>query len=345
MFREVRVYEIREVLRLWVRGEGLRAIERLVGMDRKTVRRYVTAAVEAGLVRDGGEDLSFTVSAGCVTGFLGPNGAGKSTTMRVLPGLDAPTAGAALIGGRRYLELAHPMRYVGALLDVGGFHPARSAWDHLRALARTDRIGDRRVAAVLEEVGLAGAARKRVGGFSLGMRLRLGIAAALLGEPPVLVLDEPVNGLDPDGVRWLRRLLRSTAAAGRAVLVASHLMSEMEQTADRLIVIANGRLIAETSPAELAERFGGHVRLRCSQPVELAELMRSAGADVTVEAGGHLEVRGLDATQIGDLAAAHQLAMSELVTENASLEEGYLRLTADALRHRAGPQHHDGDRR
>ena len=288
------------------------------------------------------EDLTFTVQEGCVTGFLGPNGSGKTTTMRVLLGLDAPTAGSALIAGRRYAELAHPMRHVGALLDATGFHPGRSAWNHLRCLARTDRIGDRRVAAVLEEVGLAGAAHKRVGGFSLGMRQRLGIAAALLGDPPVLLLDEPVNGLDADGVRWLRHALRAMAAAGRAVLVASHLMSEMEKTADRLIIIGNGRLIADTSPGELADRFGGHIQVRCSQPAELAGALQAAGAEVTVGAGGNLEVRGLDATRIGDLAAAHHLAVYELVTKNASLEETYLRLTNDAVSYRAGSSDHQG---
>ncbi len=290
------------------------------------------------------EDLTFTVQAGCVTGFLGPNGSGKSTTMRVLLGLDAATTGTALITGHRYVELTHPMRHVGALVDAGGFHPGRSARNHLRCLARTDRIGDRRVAAVLEEVGLAGAAHKRVGGFSLGMRQRLGIAAALLGDPPVLVLDEPVNGLDADGVRWLRGLLRAMAAEGRAMLIASHLMSEMEQTADRLIVIGNGRLIADTSPDELADRYGGHVQVRCSQPAELADVLRASGADVAASAGGRLEVRGLDATRIGDLAAAHQLAISELVTKNASLEETYLRLTNDTVTYRAGFTEHGGRR-
>jgi ABC-2 type transport system ATP-binding protein len=200
--------------------------------------------------------LSFSVHAGVVTGFLGPNGAGKTTTMRVLLGLAAPTDGAALIGGRPYASLPHPLHEVGALLDANAAHPGRSAADHLRWLAKTNGIGPDRVASVVERVGLAGVARKRVGGFSLGMRQRLGIAAALLGDPGVLILDEPVNGLDPQGVRWIREFLRALAAEGRTVLISSHLMSEMEMTADRLVVIGRGRLLADTTTAELVGAAG-----------------------------------------------------------------------------------------
>jgi ABC-2 type transport system ATP-binding protein len=200
--------------------------------------------------------LSFTATPGMVTGFLGPNGAGKTTTLRVLLGLAAPTAGTALIGGRRYDTLRRPLHHVGALLDAGAVHPGRSALGELRWLAATNGIGTRRVAAVLEQVGLAGVARKRLGGFSLGMRQRLGIAAALLGDPGVLLFDEPVNGLDVDGVRWIRGLLRELAGQGRTVLISSHLMSELEQTADQLVVIAKGRLVAAAPVTELTTRYG-----------------------------------------------------------------------------------------
>ncbi|AYY15195.1 ABC transporter ATP-binding protein [Actinobacteria bacterium YIM 96077] len=200
--------------------------------------------------------LSCTVEPGKVTGFLGPNGAGKTTTMNIALGLHRPTSGEVLIGGRRYGDLRQPMRHVGALLDAGAVHPARSAHHHLRWLALSNGIGYRRVTETLEMVGLAGVARKKVGGFSLGMRQRLGVAAALLGDPGVLMFDEPVNGLDPDGIRWIRELMRSLAAEGRTVLLSSHVMSELEQTADRLVIVGRGRLIADTTVRELADRFG-----------------------------------------------------------------------------------------
>ncbi|TDD45050.1 ATP-binding cassette domain-containing protein [Nonomuraea terrae] len=199
-------------------------------------------------------DLSFTVQPGHVTGFLGPNGAGKSTTLRLILGLDAPTSGQALVSGRRYASLRRPMREVGALLDAGAVHGGRSAYDHLLCLARTNDIGSRRVAEVLDQVGLGGVARKRVSGFSLGMKQRLGIAAALLGDPGVLMFDEPVNGLDPDGVRWIRELMRSLAAQGRTILLSSHLMSEMALTADRIVIVGRGRLVAEATVTELTAR-------------------------------------------------------------------------------------------
>ncbi|MEV4020919.1 ATP-binding cassette domain-containing protein [Nonomuraea angiospora] len=201
------------------------------------------------------DDLSFKVEPGHVTGFLGPNGAGKSTTMRLILGLDAPTSGHALVNGRRYTSIAKPMHEVGALLDAGAVHGGRSAYNHLLSLARTNDIGPTRVAEVLDQVGLAGVARKRVGGFSLGMKQRLGIASALLGDPAVLMFDEPVNGLDPDGVRWIRDLMRSLAAEGRTILLSSHLMSEMALTAERIIIVGRGKLITEATVAELTARY------------------------------------------------------------------------------------------
>jgi ABC-2 type transport system ATP-binding protein len=281
------------------------------------------------------DGLSFEVRPGRVTGFLGPNGAGKSTTMRVLLGLAAPTSGVALIGGRRYDRFRHPMHEVGALLDASAAHGGRTAFDHLRCLARANRIGSRRVAAVLERVGLSGAARKRIGGFSLGMRQRLGIALALLGDPPVLMFDEPVNGLDPEGIRWIRELMRSLAAEGRTVLISSHLMSEMEVTADRLVIVGRGRLVADTSVRELAERFGRGVLVRTTRADELAGALRSAGAAVAAEAGGALSVRGLDAPAIGEVAARRAIPVHEMTSRGASLEEAYLALTADSVEYGA----------
>ena len=277
------------------------------------------------------DDLSFDVRPGHVTGFLGPNGAGKTTTMRVLLGLAAPGAGRALVNGTRYASIGRPLHHVGALLDANAVHGGRSALDHLRWLARSNRIGDRRVATVLEQVGLAGVARKRLGGFSLGMRQRLGIAAALLGDPGVLLFDEPVNGLDPDGVRWIRELLRSLAAEGRTVLVSSHLMSEMQRTADRLIIVGRGRLIADTTAAELADRFQRGVRVRSSRAGELAGALTGAGATVTPDPDGGLTVAGCTTTQIGDLAAAHAIPLHEMTPRSASLEEAYMALTADSV--------------
>lgn len=279
--------------------------------------------------------LSFTVEPGHVTGFLGPNGAGKSTTLRALLGLDTPTGGQALVNGHRYAELRHPMHAMGALLDAGAAHGGRSAVDHLRCLARTDRIGDARVAAVLEQVGLAGAARDRVGGFSLGMRQRLGIAVALLGDPGVLLFDEPVNGLDPDGVRWVRELLRGLAAEGRTVLVSSHLMSEMALTAERLVIIGRGRLIADTSVTELAERFARGVLVRSPRAAELTEVLESAGGTVAPDPAGGLSVSGLDVPAIGDLAAQDGIPVYEVTPRSASLEEAYMALTADSVEYRA----------
>jgi ABC-2 type transport system ATP-binding protein len=223
-----------------------RILYRVIKLQRLTKRYGDTLAVD---------ELSFTVEPGHVTGFLGPNGAGKSTTMRLILGLDAPTSGHALVNGRRYTSISRPMHEVGALLDASAVHGGRSAYNHLLCLARTNGIGPMRVAEVLEQVGLASVARKRVGGFSLGMKQRLGIASALLGDPGVLMFDEPVNGLDPDGVRWIRDLMRSLAAEGRTILLSSHLMSEMALTAERIVIVGRGRLIAESTVAELTARY------------------------------------------------------------------------------------------
>jgi ABC-2 type transport system ATP-binding protein len=282
------------------------------------------------------DGLSFRLRPGQVTGFLGPNGAGKTTTMRVVLGLAAPTGGQALVNGRRYPEIRHPMREVGALLDANAAHGGRTALHHLRWLARTNRIGDRRVTSVLEQVGLAGVARKRVHGFSLGMRQRLGIAAALLGDPEVLLFDEPVNGLDPDGVRWIRELMRTLAAEGRTILVSSHLMSEMELTADRLIIVGRGRLIADTSVRELADRFPRGVLVRSPGAVELTAVLTRAGAMIAADPTGGLSVTGLPATEIGVLAAGHGIPLYEVVPRSASLEEAYLALTSGSVVHETG---------
>ncbi|MGC7097739.1 ABC transporter ATP-binding protein [Amycolatopsis lurida] len=281
------------------------------------------------------DDLSFTVRPGGVTGFLGPNGAGKSTTMRIVLGLNAPDAGEALVGGRRYATLRRPMFEVGALLDANAVHGGRSAYDHLLSLALTNGIGAARVREVLEQVGLTDVARKRAGKFSLGMKQRLGLAAALLGDPAVLLLDEPVNGLDPDGVRWIRELLRSLATEGRTVLVSSHLMSEMALTADRLIVIGRGRLIADTSVRELEERFQRGVFVRSPRAVELSDALRGAGAEVVAESDEALSVHGMGVDNIGDLAAARGIPVYEVMPRSASLEEAYLELTADSVDYRA----------
>ncbi|MFJ6466017.1 ABC transporter ATP-binding protein [Streptomyces sp. NPDC091387] len=280
-------------------------------------------------------DLSFTVEAGRVTGFLGPNGAGKSTTMRLLLGLDRPDAGRATINGVAYRDLAQPMRAVGALLEARAVHTGRSAYDHLLCLAQTQGFGKRRVQEVIEQVGLGSVTRKRAGGFSLGMSQRLGIAAALLGDPAALILDEPVNGLDPEGILWIRNLMKSLAAQGRAVFVSSHLMNEMAVTADHLIVIGRGRLVADCSTAEFIERSTKQsVLVRAPEQEKLAELLRAQGATVTATEGG-LAVAGLDAPRIAELAAAGNLALHELSTSRGSLEDAFMELTKDAVEYDA----------
>ena len=279
--------------------------------------------------------LSFDVLPGRVTGFLGPNGAGKSTTMRLILGLDLPTGGYVAINGRRYGELHRPLTEVGAVLEVRAVHGGRSAYNHLLCLGQSNGIGPRRVAEVLDVVGLSSAARRRAGTFSLGMSQRLGLAAALLGDPPVLLCDEPVNGLDPEGILWIRTLLRSLAAEGRTVFVSSHLMSEMALTADHLIVVGQGRLIANASTAEIVARSSANVvRVRSPQSSRLGALLRESGAVVRAHEGA-LDVTGADCAAVGDLAARHGIAIHELSSQAASLEAAFMELTRDSTDFRA----------
>jgi ABC-2 type transport system ATP-binding protein len=325
-----------------------------------------------GLVKQYGakiavNDLSFDVEPGHVTGFLGPNGAGKTTTMRLILGLDYPDAGTSLIHGKRYAGLAYPMREVGALIDAKAVHGGRSAYNHLLCLAQTNNLPKRRVGEVLELVGLTDVARKRTRGFSLGMSQRLGIAGTLLGDPAVLMFDEPVNGLDPEGILWIRNLMKALAAEGRTVFVSSHLMSEMENTADHLIVIGRGSLLADCTMEEFIARSSGQtVRVRTPQPDLLAKAVSeaipeatragaatattagaaTAGATTagaatarptaTTEADGSLTVHGLTAAQVGDLAFDHGVRLHELTVVRASLEAAFMELTADSVEYRAG---------
>jgi len=282
------------------------------------------------------DDLSFTVRPGRVTGFLGPNGAGKSTTMRMILGLDAPTAGEVTIDGVRYADLPAPLRAVGALLDAKAFQPGRRAYDHLLWMAQSNRLRRQRVDEVLELVGLSDVSRRRAGGFSLGMGQRLGIAAALLGDPGVLLFDEPVNGLDPEGIIWIRTLLRRLAAEGRTVFVSSHLMAEMALTADDLVVVGRGRLIAQTSVSDFVRRSAiAHVRVRSPRAHDLARLLAVRGARVEPD-GDALEVTGLDCATVGELAGRHGIHLHELVLQEPSLEAAYMELTHDAVDYRAG---------
>jgi len=277
------------------------------------------------------DDLSFTVPPGQVTGFLGPNGAGKSTTMRLILGLDAPTSGTVTVNGRPYAAYRRPLLEVGALLEAKAFHGGRSAYNHLRCLALSNGIGRARVQQVLELVGLRRVARKRAGGFSLGMAQRLGIAAALLGDPRVLLFDEPVNGLDPEGVLWIRNLLKSLAAEGRTVFVSSHLMSEVAITADRLIIIARGRLIAQTTIQDFLNNGSGNfVRVRSPQADALATLLEAQGAAVVGQAGDSLRITGITSDAVGELARANGFTLRELSAQQASLEQRYMELTRDA---------------
>jgi ABC-2 type transport system ATP-binding protein len=271
--------------------------------------------------------LTFTVRSGAVTGFLGPNGAGKSTTMRMMLGLTRPDTGSASIDGRAYHELRYPARHVGALLETSAPHRSLTAADHLLWLAQSNRIARQRVGEVLEMVGLTGVARRRIGTFSLGMGQRLGLAAALLGDPPVLVLDEPVNGLDTEGIRWLRELLRSMAAEGRTVLVSSHLMTEMSMVADHLIVISRGQLLAETSMSDFIQRHGRtYVRVRTPEPLRLNRELEQKGASLRPASDGSLEVEGMSAAEISRLAAASGLSLEELSTHTGSLEDTFLKI-------------------
>jgi ABC-2 type transport system ATP-binding protein len=278
------------------------------------------------------DDLSFVVQPGVVTGFLGPNGAGKSTTMRMLLGLDRPTSGRASINGRPYEQLHAPLCEVGALLEARAIHTGRSARNHLLSLAATHGIGRRRVDEVLDLVGLSQVAGKRAGGFSLGMGQRLGIASALLGDPHTLILDEPVNGLDPEGILWVRTLLRSLAAEGRTIFVSSHLMSEMSLTASHLIVVGQGRLIADASVAELTAAAGRSVvRVRTEEAPRLRDLLAADGVSVTSSERDLLTVSGLSSAEIGKVAAQAAIALIELTPEQASLEEAFMELTRDSV--------------
>lgn len=277
------------------------------------------------------DHLTFDVMPGRVTGFLGPNGAGKSTTMRLLLGLDRITSGTATIGGRRFTELPDPLHQVGALLDAQSAHGGRTARDHLRFLAAANRIPMSRVEAVLEQSGIASAAKRRIKTFSLGMRQRLGIAAALLGDPEVLLLDEPTNGLDPEGIIWIRELMRGLAAEGRTVLVSSHLMTETAALADHLIVLGRGRLLADSSIEEFIDaRSTPRVRLRTTDPVRLRATLAREGFELVTAEGGRWTVDGMQAEQLGVIAAREGIPMLELIDERASLEQAYLDLTADS---------------
>ncbi|MET7648144.1 ATP-binding cassette domain-containing protein [Streptomyces sp. NPDC005426] len=282
------------------------------------------------------KDLTFTVRPGEVTGFLGPNGAGKTTTLRMLLGLVEPTAGTATLQGRAFRDHPRGLRHVGALLDAGDVHGGRTARAHLAMLARSNDIPRARVDRLLQDVGLAGAARRRIGGFSLGMRQRLGIATALLGDPPVLLFDEPLNGLDPEGVLWVRGLFRRLAAEGRTVFVSSHLMTEMEHTADRLVVIGRGELIAAESLTAFAARGTRlSVTVRTPDTTVLTPLLIAEGAEVVPD-GDRLTVTGLTAARIGELALHHRVLLHELTTLGASLEEAFMELTADSVEYLAG---------
>src|SRR5579862_2260167 len=294
-----------------------------------------------GLTKDYGEKravdaLSFVVRPGIVTGFLGPNGSGKSTTMRLILGLDAPTRGDVTVNGKHYRDHAAPLHEVGALLEARSVHTGRSAYYHLLALAQTHGIGRRRVLELIDLVGLHDVARKRAGQFSLGMGQRLGIATTLLGDPATVMLDEPVNGLDPEGIHWMRNLLKHLAAEGRTVFVSSHLMSEMALTADHLIVIGRGRLVADTSVEDFVRRASKNVvRVRSPQATQLRDALLGPEVSVTEVEPGVIEVTGLTAAQIGDTAADHSLRLHELTPQQASLEEAFMELTRDDIEFRA----------
>jgi len=283
------------------------------------------------------DGMTFTVAPGRVTGFVGPNGAGKSTTMRVILALDSADSGTALISGRPYRELRNPLSHVGSLLDAGALQPGRSARGHLLWLAHSQGLSARRVDEVVEQAGLAGAARRRAGGFSLGMRQRLGIAAALLGDPPVVIMDEPFNGMDPEGIVWIRGLLRSLAAEGRAVLVSSHLMSELQDTAQHLLVVGRGKVIADTGVAELIARASGdRVTLRTSSRSRAMTLLAQAGATVAATGEDSLTVAELPAEQVTAVLGRAEVPFSEVSAHRATLEEAYMELTREAVEFPSG---------
>jgi len=278
------------------------------------------------------DEMSFTVQPGQVTGFIGPNGAGKSTTMRVILGLDAPDQGTALVGGRPYASLARPLTQLGSLLDAAALQPSRTGRNHLLWLAHSQGLGARRVDEVIGQAGLELAARRRAGGYSLGMRQRLGIAAAMLGDPPAVMFDEPFNGMDPEGIIWMRGFLRSLAAQGRAVLVSSHLMSELEDTADHLAIAGRGKVIAHTSTAELLARTsGGRVTVRTTAPAQAASVLAGAGATVAPSGPQTLTVAGLPGERVVAVLSQNGVAFSEVAAHRASLEEAYLELTGGAV--------------
>jgi ABC-2 type transport system ATP-binding protein len=312
-------------------GPAALIIDRMIQIEHVTKRYGDKLAVD---------DLSFTVEPGVVTGFLGPNGAGKSTTMRMILGLDTPTSGRALVNGRAYRDLQAPLHEVGALLEARAIHTGRSAYDHLLAMAQTHGIGRRRVAEVIDLVGLTDVARKRVGGFSLGMGQRLGIASALLGDPRTVILDEPANGLDPEGILWIRTLLKDLAAGGRTVFVSSHGMSEMALTAQRLVIVGQGRLIADTTVDEVVGEAstGSAVRVRTPYADALRRALAAPGVTVQATAGDVLEFSGLTSGRIGEAAAARGIVLHELTPMRASLEDAYMRLTGDAVDFHASPR-------
>jgi ABC-2 type transport system ATP-binding protein len=282
------------------------------------------------------DDLSFTIQPGLITGFLGPNGAGKSTTMRLILGLDRATKGTVTVNGSPYAAHRRPLFEVGALLEARAIHGGRSAYNHLLSIAQSNHIGRKRIDEVLELVGLASVAKRRAGGFSLGMEQRLGIATALLGDPSILILDEPVNGLDPEGILWVRTLLKHFAAQGKTVFVSSHLMSEMALTADHLLVIGRGKLIADAPTAEVIEKSSAaFVRVRSPQASALAALITSNGGSVKPADDSTLEVTGMPTDAVGDLAAANGIALHELVLAQASLEAAFIELTEDSVEYRS----------
>jgi ABC-2 type transport system ATP-binding protein len=291
------------------------------------------------------DGMSFTVAPGQVTGFVGPNGAGKTTTMRVILGLDAADEGTALVGGQPYASLRYPLSHVGALLDAGALQPSRSARNHLLWLAHSQGLDAKRVDEVVEQAGLQTAIRRKAGAFSLGMRQRLGIAAALLGDPPVLMMDEPFNGMDPEGIVWIRGFLRALAAQGRAVLVSSHLMSELQDTADHLVVVGRGQVIADTSVAELiAAASGGRVTVRTTARTEATTVLAHAGATIAVTGQDTLIISGLAAEKIVALLGESGLPFSEVSPHHATLEEAYMELTRDAVEFRAAAAAGEGAR-
>lgn len=294
----------------------------MIAIDHLTKRYGKTVAVD---------DLSFKVEPGVVTGFLGPNGSGKSTTMRIILGLDRATKGGATVNGQRYVDLKSPLREVGALLDARAVHPGRSARNHLLALAASNQISSSRVDEVLEVAGIGAVADKRVGGFSLGMSQRLGIAGALLGDPGVLLFDEPVNGLDPEGIRWIREFFRSLAAEGRTVFVSSHLMSEMAVSADQIIVIGRGHFITQGSVDDLTKTAQGSVFVRCADPARLQQVLRERNAVVDEGGDASLTITGPSSDEVGQIAASAGITLFELTPQRASLEEVFMDLTADSL--------------